>query len=426
VLLTSRSIGESGLFDMPGSPLIVRMVAYVSAIFLLPSIMLGFISPMVIKLTLNNLSNAGSTIGRIYAASAIGSIVGTFATGFYLISWFGTRSILLGCGLFLIALGVLLGDWFRSKKPQMMASALLLGAIPVVPQSGYFYKGPCIYETDYFCIRVRDEQHEGTDYRILLLDRLVHSYTAPDSPTKLRYGYEMASAELIEYTVQRDGNVSAYFIGAGGYTLPKYIEHKYPGKFRVDVAEIDPVVTRVGHEYMGLARDTTVRSFPFDARLHLKTMSAGEKYSLVFGDAFNDFSVPYHLTTKEFNDTVKSHLTPEGIYVLNIIDGGEMPFLGAFIRTLKQSFPHVVLVPNGKWLNIPRNTYVVLASNTPIDIPKLRSIDAGDSWPNIDQWIVTEEEMNTVAANNTFLLTDNYVPADILLLPMFEASEAKK
>jgi hypothetical protein len=41
----------------------------------------------------------------------------------------------------------------------------------------------------------------------------------------------------------------------------------------------------------------------------------------VYGDAFNDLSVPWHLTTREFSEQVRELLTPgEGVYLVNIID----------------------------------------------------------------------------------------------------------
>jgi len=54
----------------------------------------SFLSPwndlsFVVKLTLSNLEKAGNVVGKIYAFSPLASILGTFATGFYLISWMG-------------------------------------------------------------------------------------------------------------------------------------------------------------------------------------------------------------------------------------------------------------------------------------------------------------------------------------------------
>ena len=45
------------------------------------------------------------------------------------------------------------------------------------------------------------------------------------------------------------------------------------------------------------------------------------EYDFIYGDAFNDFSVPWHLTTSEFTSDVKKLLDPErGVFLANIID----------------------------------------------------------------------------------------------------------
>ena len=45
------------------------------------------------------------------------------------------------------------------------------------------------------------------------------------------------------------------------------------------------------------------------------------KYDFIYGDAFNDFAVPWHLTTVEFSRQVKQLLDPEhGVFLINVID----------------------------------------------------------------------------------------------------------
>jgi predicted membrane-bound spermidine synthase len=76
-----------------GVSFLPRIVLSIAVIFFLPSFVLGMVSPMVVKLALANLEHSGHTVGTIYASSTVGSIVGTFVTGFWLISWIGTRRI---------------------------------------------------------------------------------------------------------------------------------------------------------------------------------------------------------------------------------------------------------------------------------------------------------------------------------------------
>jgi predicted membrane-bound spermidine synthase len=87
--------------------LVVRIVLLAALVFFVPSLLLGMVPPVAIKATLGDLGRTGRVVGRIYAASTAGSLVGTFLTGFVLIAHFGIRAVVLSMGLTLIALGAL-------------------------------------------------------------------------------------------------------------------------------------------------------------------------------------------------------------------------------------------------------------------------------------------------------------------------------
>ena len=70
------------------------VVIIVSSLFLHPSIVLGMISPITASMALAKARHTGSTVGNVYAWGAMGSIIGTFLAGFYLISMFGTQHII--------------------------------------------------------------------------------------------------------------------------------------------------------------------------------------------------------------------------------------------------------------------------------------------------------------------------------------------
>jgi MFS family permease len=333
-------------------PLIAEILVLIAALFFVPSTILGTISPIVAKLAVHDLAKTGSTVGRIYAAGSVGSIVGTFLTGFWLISWFGTHAIVWGVGLLLVLLGLLF--LVRSRWLWTLPTVLLLAGAALPSVGPEWLNGPCTQETNYFCIKVQQEERDGEPVYVLILDRLVHSYSSLTDPTKLVYGYEMVYGELTAYQADRkEQALRALFIGGGGYTFPRYMEAVYPDS-DLHVIEIDPGVTEIAYEMLGLDRDTRVISYNEDARMFLARSprhrdsgprsvpepvqsadrrpgedNAGEAYDLVLGDAFNDFSVPYHLTTKEFNDRVHAWLAPDGLYMVNIIDGAYGRFFSA-------------------------------------------------------------------------------------------------
>ena len=402
----------------PGEwPIVVEILVLTAALFFLPSVVLGTISPVVAKLAIRDLNKTGMTVGRIYAAGTVGSIVGTFATGFLLISWFGTHLIVWGVALVLLTLGLLFllgGRW-----PLMLLAVLVLaGGTALATQQGWL-RGPCTRETNYFCIKVKEQERDGQPVRILVLDRLVHSHSSLEDPTKLVYGYEQIYAEVTAYRSLQDDHLRALFIGGGGYTFPRYMEAVHPGS-DVHVIEIDPGVTEIAHQLLGLGRDTQVLTYNEDARLFLEREPAG-RYDLIMGDAFNDFSVPYHLTTREFNERVRAWLEADGLYVVNLVDGPRGDFLRAYLHTLQQSFRYVYLAPtHDAWRQTSRTTFVVIATDAPLDEAKLWAVDGGDGDMLLARHLLGEGEVEELlAAGRTVMLTDRYAPVDQMLAPVF-------
>jgi spermidine synthase len=281
----------------------------------------------------------------------------------------------------------------------------------------------CTRETDYFCIKVYDQTHGDRVLRTLVLDHLIHSYTSIENPTFYEYAYIKVYAEITDYVAQERPDYRALFIGGGGYTLPRGMEISHP-EASVEVIEIDPGVTQVAEEYMGIGPDSRIVTHNFDARLVFEQLQGGPKYDLVFGDAFNDLSVPYHLTTREFNERVRGVLADDGFYLVNVIDklrGGL--FIPSFVRTMKEVFPYVYILSSGTpWANNNTfaNTYVVVGTATPLDPQRLRRVHTqgsrGSAVTNVMPSDLMEEWLRS---SPSVVLTDDYAPADNLVAPLF-------
>ena len=412
VWLSIDRMADSGLH------IIIPIVLLTIVLFFPPSAILGMISPIVAKLAVRDLEKTGTTVGQIYAFGTIGSIVGTFATGFWLISWFGTHTIVWGVAVLLFLLGTLLA--VGSSWEWMVAAVLLVSVGSVAVHRQGWLNGPCDRETNYFCIKVHDEEQGGQDVRVLVLDRLVHSYSSLTDPTHLVYGYEKAYAEATAYRAERlDRPPRALFIGGGGYTFPRYMEAVYPGSV-IDVIEIDPGVTEVAYEELGLPRDTSVISYNEDARTFMER-TPNQSYDLIMGDAFNDFSVPYHLTTQGFNERVRAWLTPEGMYIVNIIDGGRGHFLRAYVHTMRQTFDHVYLAPTIEdWRTSVRSTFIIVGTDEPLDLNALAHTDGGDGNVVLAPQIMSQVDVDALLnERDKVVLTDRYAPVDQMLSAVF-------
>lgn len=406
--------------------LLPRIVVYTTAIFLLPSLVLGMVSPLVVKLALADLRRTGNTVGTIYAFSTAGSIVGTFLTGFWLISWLGTRSIVWIVAGVLLLTGLIVGQFHRSKDLRTRLTGLAAPALAIVTfafiRMGWNagrYQAPCEVESNYYCIQIVETFEAGRPAHALMLDRLIHSFVILDDPTALGYGYERAYAELTQAHLTGRPQASTLFIGGGGYSFPRYVEATYPST-SVDVIEIDPAVTAIARARLGLSASSRIRSFNEDARTFLLEWADPRQYDVVFGDAFNDLSIPYHLTTVEFNRIVEKRLKSDGIYLVNVIDKFEDgEFLKAYANGLRAVFPHVYIFGRGTTFQpFDRNTYVLMASRQPLD----REFESVAATQREDDRTTPLDEQRLQAylhSGRALTLTDDFAPVDQLLARLF-------
>src|SRR5687768_1782496 len=74
------------------APVGLEIKALVASLLLFApaSVFLGMVTPFAVRLKMTSVETTGRTVGRLYALSTIGSIVGTFAAGFFLIPTVGS------------------------------------------------------------------------------------------------------------------------------------------------------------------------------------------------------------------------------------------------------------------------------------------------------------------------------------------------
>ncbi|MGD8236570.1 MAG: fused MFS/spermidine synthase, partial [Chromatiales bacterium] len=166
LLILPRIAGpiQTSELSLAGSSLVLTM-----ALFFLPALLLGIVTPLLTTLALQHSERTGHIIGMMHALAALGSIFGTFATGFWLVQWFGSRNLVLASAIALAVLAVPL-----LKKAHVIASATGLVLFLIVVQSPIGYASPCDIESRYFCMRIVDANAEVPygEARALILDHL--------------------------------------------------------------------------------------------------------------------------------------------------------------------------------------------------------------------------------------------------------------
>ena len=411
----------------------VRVFTHVSLVFLFPSTLLGTISPVVAKMALERGLPTGRTVGDIYAWGAAGSIAGTFATGYFLILLMGTVAIVWVVGGILLLLAIFY--WARLWVLYLWAAVFVvlmtMGMAPVTwaEQVGtglLLREEPnpdVIYEDEsQYCYIAVEQISANPDRRAFIQDKLKHSEMVMGDIMDLKYSYERIYAAATNMLSSDSGRLSALVIGGGGYVFPRYIEKVRPGS-RIDVVEIDPGVTEAVYNAFGMERDTPINTFNMDARNYVSQLLENEltedqktRYDFIYEDALNDYSIPYQLTTQEFNDKIAQVLSDDGVYMIELIDIFEYGlFVGSFVNTLEQTFDNVYVVTEAE-ARLGRNTFVIIAAQREIDLENIRT---EESVRDMELWLLSDSEIETLRKKaRGIVLTDDYAPIENLLAPV--------
>ncbi|MHC4740978.1 MAG: fused MFS/spermidine synthase [Planctomycetota bacterium] len=411
----------------------VRTLLHVSFVFLLPSTILGTISPVVAKMALARGLPVGRTVGDIYAWGAVGSIAGTFATGYYLIALMGTIHIVWAVGAAMAVMALLYGArmWMLRGITVVFAVFAFLGTVPwgwadtlgeklrlrAKELPGVIYED----ETQYCYVAVKT-QGGDPEKRIFVQDILTHSAIVMGDLSELEYSYEQIMAAVTDRFARDNKTPSFLIMGGGGYVFPRYLKEKWPDSV-VDVAEIDPGVTNAAVKAFGLDPDADINSITLDARNYIDGLIAQEsmgrqskKYDFIYEDALDHYSVPFQLTTREFNEKIARVLNDDGIYMIELIDTAESGlFLGAMLNTLKLTFPFVTVISERNVKIEDRNTFVVIAAKRELKLDGVcEEADAGE-----DVWYFQNADMEMFAQKSgNMILTDDYAPVEHLLAPV--------
>jgi spermidine synthase len=325
------------------------------ALFAVPVTLLGAVSPFAIRLALDNVGEAGTVAGRLYALSTVGSIVGTFASALVLIPLIGTqRTMLLSAALLVLAGALVLGA--RWQLLTVGVAALLF-----VPASTIKASSGLIYETEsaYQYIQVLQKPNGS---RLLKLNEgvAVHSVWYPHS---VLTGGEWDMFLVVPPLLGRPAENMLIIGNAAGTTARAYGK-LYPD-VRIDGVEIDPKVTETGRKYFGLGDNPNLRVITADGRPYLA--GTDKRYDLILVDAYRQPYIPFYLATREFFRLARDHLTPGGVLAINVAAvPGDDQLGDALGTTMLAEFPAV-----WRWQPLRFNELLV-AVNGPTTASSLR------------------------------------------------------
>jgi spermidine synthase len=390
------------------------------ALFVVPSIVMGMVSPFAVRLRARAVATMGQTAGSLYALSTVGSIAGTLLTSFVLINWLGVRAIITLMGFVLMGMAVL--GWLASRRLLPAGAGALAVVVMVaggVARPSALRASGVVYARDtvYHRITISDEG----PIRYLKLDNYWQSARDRENPRRTVFAYA-DYMHLPLLFVPRPARVT--MIGLGGGTVPDRYVGDYPTVV-MTVAEIDPQVAAAAQRYFDVRVGDRLRIDARDGRLHLRL--TGERQDIILTDAYLKDTIPFHLATREFFALARARLAPGGVVASNIIgalDGPDSRLFRAIYKTVRQVFPAVYVFPVDFTLyGSPRSlrNIIVVATEAPAlsaDAILRRARDlAAARVVTVDRFVEAAGTLYRppIRTDDVPALSDDFAPVDALI-----------
>lgn len=303
------------IFTVNTNFLVIAGFAACMIIFVFPLFLLGTVTPSLVKFSVDSLDDSGSVVGKLNASNTIGSIIGTFVPTFISIPAVGTAITFLIFAGILLALCIV---YFVSSKinfsqaKRVPASIVIFLVCCLLGHSNSFafwqtnltYEGESIY--NYLQV------HEEGNQVILSTNVLfgVQSvYQKDKGPTGLYYDYAMASLPMVGTSEP----LKILILGNGSGTFATQCE-RYYDNLDITGVEIDEKITQLARDYFELPEDVPV--ITYDGRAYLN--ASKDKYDVIMVDAYQDITIPFQMSSKEFFQLVADHLDEDGVMVVNL------------------------------------------------------------------------------------------------------------
>jgi spermidine synthase len=290
-------------------------------LFLIPLALLAMTGPFLVRVLTQDVEKVGGNMGRLTAISTLGSVAGAVLIGYVLIPHFpNSVTMLITAGVLVVLAAVYFMVWGRNESAvtALMVAALLTVGIGYSGLRGQFedtmkYGGltwKVLYRAnsnygELLVIEYRDGENVERRY---LNDQLIQNTYDPGTGQS-RALFSGALRWLAHaYTPRLE---SALCIGMGVGIVPMQLA---ADGVAVDVAEINGAVVPLAEKHFGFD-SSKVNVVVSDGRQFLN--QSDKQYDAIILDAFLGDSTPSHLMTQEAFTSIREHLSPTGVLVIN-------------------------------------------------------------------------------------------------------------
>ena len=219
----------------------------------------------------------------------------------------------------------------------------------------------------------------------LVVDGTPQSHVNLDDPAELFFEYVQRIGHVIDRIGLPGEPITAVHLGAGAFTLPRYIATTRPGS-RQQVVELETDLVDFVREHLPLPKQANIRVRHGDARAVLEKLPAGLRGSvdLVVVDVFSGARTPAHVTSLEFYREAVALLKPDGVIAVNVADGPGLHFARGQAATLLSVTADVAALAETQILKGKRFGNVVLVgSPTALPLDWMPRLLAGGPHPSV-------------------------------------------
>ena len=379
-LLASPTLHAFAGLGLEAGALASAFVIFGPALFLL-----GMLTPLAVRLHPRHAVETGSTVGRLYAVSTIGSVIGALLAGFVLVPLMPISRIFQVVAASLGIVG-LIGLATRRRGIAAVALVLLIvGGVPEREPVGSYPGLHLIRDEQTFYGHVQTIDSDKTGERYLMLDGLIHTHVRnddPEDPIQCQYVRKASLVPLFMPEAKR-----FLLIGCGGGSMLRLLA----GEGRTfDVVDIDEAVLRAAKEDFG-ADVEGARFHVGDGRVFLRGRGPWDAILL---DVVSTEVMPEHLCSVEFLREVKDRLVPGGVLLMNSIGRPGGRVLGSFAKTIDAVFKH--RMGFGAHVRPESMNVVWLAMDREIPVKRLPRLELYTRYEPRDEGIVLTDDYNPV------------------------------
>ncbi len=354
------------LLEVEAGLLLAAMLA-VAILLTFPLVLLGAVTPWVVRIALSSVNTGGRTAGSLYAVGTVGSILGTLAPVLWLVPSYGTRRTFLLIGLWLVLLALCGTPWVARRQHVtgfvgVLMMAALLG-FDVLSGSTSIRPGPVAgsipsqllheEESRYNYIAVREAG--GERWLKLNEGNGIHSVWHPDRILSHGIWDYFLLAPWFSADPPDPATARVLVVGLAAGTVSSLWTDVY-GPAPITGVELDPAILEVGREWFAMDRPN-LTAVAADGRQWLSRQDPSAVWDVVLVDAYRVPYIPFHLTTVEWFALVDDHLAPNGVVAVNVgRTETDLSLVEAMVTTMSAVWPHVFVleepVPEGVLGNV--------------------------------------------------------------------------